>query len=538
MSALKRSIPFLILGGVAAMVGGGVYAYNRAETNQKRQRDQAFTDLSQCLMGDIVASGDDTLNKISRIQNRAAHRGDEASGESSGSAWPGRCATITRDMSDSVRTSSFLDETAKRDLLKELERLQKDLEQPSALTADLGLPILALWRVAEKHKVEVTRSSNVEGPPIVPSLENADKAIMPFSGIQTIANGPAWAYLVNGVGPNKHGVCSLTGDALACKVFEHEGGFYPIGTWSSPTAIPFGDGQGNVLLFDGAKLVKVETKFSGTDPRLHVSENGTLYMAGTAFVGEEVQQRLVVRTAAGKMKSANLEKALDKASEGAGRDAITATILGENVLIRRTAEDGVKGELQLFPIGEDATLTEGEKMPRQGNLDTLPSICRVAAGFALDLSVRQTTLMFYDKGRWSGPMTSAWKGLGCAPSGVWVGNREVCNPSGCSEAIDWSEIESFQKMMGTLPASTKIGDKLVIAWSAREGSGLMVRVSDKKKTASEVFVSETSSKSAIPEVIADTDGALVFGETGSDKKLVGVRVKADGSVVPLAVTME
>src|SRR5689334_23781718 len=40
MSALKRAVPFLILGGVAAMVGGGVFAYNRAEAKQKEQRDQ------------------------------------------------------------------------------------------------------------------------------------------------------------------------------------------------------------------------------------------------------------------------------------------------------------------------------------------------------------------------------------------------------------------------------------------------------------------------------------------------------------------
>jgi hypothetical protein len=540
MSALKKAVPFLILGGVAAMVGGGVFAYNRAEAKQKEQRDQAFTDLSQCLMGDIIASGDDTLNRIAKIQNRIVIGSAEA-GTDDGKLWPQRCGTITRDMSDSVRTSSFLDEGAKRDLLKELERLQKDLELPDAATTDLGLPILALWRAAEKHKVQVTKSSNVSGPSTVPSLENAEKAVMPFTSIEPIPNGPQWAYLVSGAGSSKDYVCSLLGDELACKGFEHEGSLDPVGTWSNTKGIPFTNGQGAVFLFDGEKLTPVETKFSGVTPRLHVSDNGTVYMVGTAFVGNEVKQLLAVRTADGKTKSVPLEKALERASEGAGADAITATILAENVLIRRTAEDGIKGELQLFAISEDAKLTEAGKMPAQGSVDMVPSVCRTNGGFALDLSVRQTTLMFFEKGKWSGPLTSARRGLGCSPAGVWVGKQEeVCSSSGCREVLSSEEIESFKKLSGGNPRSMKFGDKLLLSWYARGGSGVMVRVSpaDGKGPASEVFISETSDNAGAPVVYGDGNGALVFGKLGSDNKLAGVRVAADGSVAPLAVSMK
>jgi hypothetical protein len=295
-----------------------------------------------------------------------------------------------------------------------------------------------------------------------------------------------------------------------------------------------------VLLFDGEKMTTVETKFSGAAPRLHVSENGSVYMVGTAFVGEEVKQLLAVRSANGKTKTVSLEKALERASEGAGADAMTATILAENVLIRRTAEDGMKGELLLFAISEDAKLTEVGKMPAQGSVDMVPSICRMAEGFALDLSVRQTTLMFFDKGKWSGPLTSARRGLACTPTGVSVGNQELCSPSGCREVVSAEQIQSFEKLSGTSPRSTKLGDKVVLAWYAREGSGVMVRVgpASGKGPASEVFVSDTSQKYGAPNVYGDGNGALVFGQLGSDNKLVGVRVKADGSVVPLAVTLK
>lgn len=540
MSALKKAVPFLILGGVAAMVGGGVFAYNRAEAKQKEQRDQAFTDLSQCLLGEIIASGDDTLNKISKIQNRIVIGSEDPADADAGKTWPQRCGTITRDMSESVRTSSFLDEGAKRDLLKELERLQKDLEVPNAATSDLGLPILALWRAAEKHKIQVTKSSNVAGPVLVPSLENAEKAVMPFTRLETIASGSTWAYLVTGTGDSKQYVCSLAGDELACKGFEHAGALDPIGTWSGPKGIAFADAVGGVFLFDGEKLTALDTKFSGGAPRLHVSENGNVYMVGTAFIGDEVKQLLAVRTANGKTKTVSLEKALDRASDGAGKDAMTATILADNVLIRRTAEDGLKGELQLFAISDDAKLTEGGKMPAQGSVDMVPSVCRMATGFALDLSVRQTTLMFFDKGKWSGPLTSARRGLACTPAGVSVGNQELCSSSGCRELFSADEVKTFEKLSGTSPKSAKMGDKVVLSWYAREGSGVMVHVgpASGKGPATELFVSETSQKYDAPNVYADDSGALVFGQLGSDGKLVGVRVKADGSVVPLPVTMK
>lgn len=537
MSALKKAVPFLILGGVAAMVGGGVFAYNRAEAKQKEARDQAFTDLSQCLMGDIIASGDDTLNRIGKIQNRVAHRTNEGDAEG-GREWPGRCATITRDMSESVRTSSFLDEGAKRDLLKELERLQKELELPNAAAADLGLPILALWRVAEKHKISVTRSSSVAGPPVIPVMPDLEKALLPFGGVQPIANGPAWAFYADGRGDNKHYVCSLAGDALECTGFEREGSFYAIGTWSSPARIPFWDGAGSLLLLNGNKLEPVETKFSGVDPRVHLSESGTLYALGTAFVGEEVKQLLVVRTAEGKTKTVGLEKALEKASEGAGADAVTATLLANNVLIRRTAEDGIHGDLQLFTIGDDAKLTDAGKMPAKGSVDMVPAICRIASGYALDLSVRQTTLMFWDNGKWAGPVNSDARGLACAPSGVWVAERQVCNGSGCTDVLAAKDVDKLLQTTGALPSSTKFGDKSVLAWHAREGSGVMVRVATigSKDTPTETVVSETSSKGGSPNVYGDTNGAIVFDE--GDGKLIGVRVKADGSVIPLAVTLK
>ena len=536
MSALKKALPFMILGGVAAMVGGGVFAYNRAEAKQKAQRDQAFTDLSQCLLGDVVASGDDTLGRMTLVRNRIAHRTEAALADDAGKPWPQRCGTITRDMADSVRTSSFLDDSAKRDLLKELEQLQKEVELPNAINTDLGLPILGLWRVAEKHGVRVTGKSSIAGPPLLAPMSGIED--LPFSRVEPVYNGPSWAFLApSKADPTKNHLCAVVNDALECTGFESDVAVLPMGSWSAPNALPFWDGNQLQLLRDG-KLEVTGPKFAGVEPKVYVDERGTVYMLGTVFADEQVKMQLVVKPAAGNAKVVGLEKALDRASEGAAADAVTATLLANNVMIRRTAADGVSGTLQMFAISDDAKLAEPVTVPAEGSTDLIPLNCRVGKGFAVDLSVRKSKIVFWQDGKWSAPISPEKVVSTCAPSGVWTGNGAVCTASGCVELFSKEQTDAFIGALGGLPSTTRFGDKVVAAWAGREGSGTVVQVGKlgEKLPLGEVLIAEKSdTRGQRPRVYGDDTGATVFAEIAGH--LIGARVKADGSVVPLKVTM-
>jgi hypothetical protein len=536
MSALKKAIPFVVLGGVAAMVGGGIYAYNRAEAKQKAERDQAFTDLSQCLLGDIVPSGDDTMVRMTLVRGRIAHRSEAALAGDDGKAWPQRCAGITRDMSDSVRTSSFLDETAKRDLLKELEQLQKELEAPNAINTDLGLPMLALWRVVEKHGVRVTPSSSVAGPPMLTLIDGIGE--LPFEEIRAIYNGPVRAFLVSlKIDPNKTSLCVVADDGLECRGLDVEGSMTPLGTWSSVTAIPFWDGEEVQILRDG-KAEPIGAKLAGAEPKVHVDERGTAFLLGVAFGDEDVKPLLVVKPAGGKAKSVNLEKALDRASDGASADAVTATLLANNVMIRRTAADGISGSLQTFAISDDAKLAEPVSVPSKGSTDLIPLNCRIASGYAVDMSLRQSALMFWEGGKWAGPVSPRGRhSFNCAPSGVWVSESTVCTATGCVDVLDkerWDALISA----GASPSTTRFGDSVVAAWAVRENGGVVVQVSKvgEKKPQTEVLIAEKTDSKSRTLVWGDETGAVVAAEVAGH--LLGARVKADGSVVPLRVTLK
>jgi len=540
MSTLKKAAPFLILGGVAAMVGGGVLAYNSAEAKQKLAREQAFTDLSQCLLGEIVASGDDTINSINMIQNRVAHRPDATRGNEDGKPWPQRCGGYARDMGDAVRTSSFLDESAKRDLLKETDLLTKDLESVGATGSYLAHPVLGVWRAAEKHGLAMTQSSNAIGPPKPAVFDSASQGTdVPFSSVLPIRNGPSWHFLaVRKDKPGALSSCTPTAQGLSCVDFTFDGALNPIGTWSNPSFIPLWDGRQLQRLNDG-KIEPLDTKIVGAEPRVHVDEKGTLYLIGTSFVDDEVKLRLTVVPLGGKPKSVTLEKALDKASEGAAADAVTATLLGPNVVIRRTGADGVSGELQMFAITEGAKLAEPTKIPSTGSVDLIPNICRVGNAFALNLSPQGTSLVFYEGGKWSAPAKSDKHGFDCTPAGgVWIGDGDYCRAGSCSEVFSKEDSEAFIGSLGGLPRSDLVGDKVVSVWGAKEGSGLLLRIATlgDKSAAVELLVSEKSDPKRwnLAGVYGDATGATVLAEV--EQRVIGARVTADGKVLPLKIT--
>jgi hypothetical protein len=191
----------------------------------------------------------------------------------------------------------------------------------------------------------------------------------------------------------------------------------------------------------------------------------------------------------------------------------------------------------MFAISDAAKLAEPVAVPAKGSTDLIPRNCRTGKGFALDLSIRQTSIMFWEDGKWSGPVTPKHRGFNCAPSGVWVGDNLVCTSTGCVEVIGKDQADAFAAALQHQPSSTRFGELVVAAWGARDGSGTVVQVSKlgEKKPLSEQLIAEKSDTTGRhPRVYGDANGATVFAEISGH--LFGARVKADGSLVPLKVT--
>ncbi len=131
-SLFRRAAPFVVILGIAGSAFGTWAVYARTKDKQRVARENAFAELSVCLLGERVASGDDTINGISATQARVAHATNPDRGSVQGTSWPQRCSTQARDMMEAIRQSTLLDEAARIDLLKVLDELAKELDGPRA----------------------------------------------------------------------------------------------------------------------------------------------------------------------------------------------------------------------------------------------------------------------------------------------------------------------------------------------------------------------------------------------------------------------
>ncbi len=539
MSSVKKFVPVAVLLGVGAMVGGGVYAYKRAVGKQQEAREQAFADLSQCLLGEVVVSGDDTINGLNATQNRLGHRPDSTRGVVDGAPWPQRCGGQARKMMDAVRDSSFMDDHPKREMLKVLDVLAKDLEAKGATEIYLAGSVLQVWRQAEKAGIAMGKSSSIVGPPKPALMEGGNAAAeLPFSTILPVRGGPQWHFLAER--KDKVGTiasCATSKEGLTCAEFAFDGSLNPVGTWSDAQRLPVWDGK-KLSILTGGKLEEISLDIAG-EPRVHVDDKGSVYALGTIFANEEVKLSLAVRHEGKKVKSVALEKALEKASEGAGADAVTAVLVGSNVVIRRTMADGYSGELQMFAIDVDLSLGKPVPIKTDGSPNSVPSVCRVGDSFALQADRRQTRLHFFDGQKWTGPVKSDAPGFDCsAAGGVWLAQRTYCRPSGCIDAFAKEDEDAFMAAIKAVPDSTFSGDKLVNVWSVKEGHGTMVRVGapGDAKSAEETLIYERSDPKGGGQdgAFGDKHGAWVLSEI--EGRVIGAHVTPDGKVGPIKVS--
>lgn len=516
----KKALPFVILALIAAFFGGGWFLYKRTEDKQRIAREQSFADLSQCLLGEPIASGDDTINGISETQARVAHLPDLARGGVDGKPWPQRCTLQVSNMMDAVRESSMMDEAQKRDLLKVLDELGKELESSDAQKKYLPSTVLPVWRAAEKAKLLVAPSSSVAGPPRPAVMKGS--AELPFTTLLPVRGGPRWVFLVERKEKSgSYAVCAQKPEGLACKPFASEGSVSAGGNWESEDYLPVSvDGKAG-LVHDG-KIQELPGETLHGDA--YVDEKGTFY--GLAFVTDasEVQKLMLSVHPFGKgAKRIDLAEILkEQLPESVMLEAGTY-VLGRSLLITSGPD------LLQVPFDEKGKLGKPSTIgPRgQGGVDA----CRIASGFVIAAG---SSLYFQDGSKWSKPVNSPQGPIQCTPGAV-VRGFQYCTTSGCTEPLSKVEQDAYL-LAGPLPDWAVLGDKLVMAWAAKEGAGLFASVRALKGGQPEdtVFAEHIVEKSPAMGLFADPNGAIVVSEV--EGRVLGAKIGTDGKVGPLAVS--
>lgn len=538
MARLKTILPIAALVLLAGGAAGGWFVCTKTEAKQKTKREQAFADISQCLFGERVEGAEEAASAITAMQARGGHLPPSSRWVDQGVAWPQRCGTYAKDLLDATRESSFIDEEAKRVLMKDASDLVEELAKPDAQTGFLARPVTALWKDAKTHGLSFASSSKVaNAPPKTERIGVTFEALeVPFLNLLPVMRGPQWHFLVTRRDKkDKLGSCVPSEAGLACKEFESDYAFMPEGGWESPSFLPQVADHSIRVLHDGALV----------DPglperaRVYMDNAGTLFALAQAWDNDKKDaiEKLFIKPEGKPAKEVNLAKLLDKRPDISKDAALTADFIGQGISVI-TQIDGKEKKLR-FPLSADGTLGEPIQVPRS-------TMCRAGARYVFrEVENKMITYLDGDKLAESISLPSveaaASRDFSCSASGsVQIDSRRLCRPKpvGCVEVLDKESFDVFKANVQHLPVIDTVGDRIVYTWGAKDGSGLLVHIGDPGFVAAGrdvLVVDKTGGK-----------GPQKMGMFGGDKfaiaiadvegKLVAFMIKADGSVGPVPVT--
>lgn len=522
---LKKAVPFIVVIGLAGIIGGGVVAYQSAEEKQTVRREQAFVDLSQCLFGERVEASDTAANAITGMQARAAHLPDGVRWPEGGSPWPQRCAEPSRELMNALRDSSLWKDEPKRVLMKEVDLLAQDLDRPDAHSAFLTRTVVGLWRAAEEYGLKMGASSSLPGPPKTERIgADLGSLSLPFGHVLPIPDGPVWHFLATIKDkPDAIASCAPSEDGLSCVEFQSEKvHFKPLGSWESPAFLPQ-DGDRSLCLLKGGTLEKTAIDF----PRsVHVDADGTFYVVHDLVeTGQtEVTKKLTIRPVGKNSIMLELSKVFGDRVDLS--NAVDIFVLGPAVYAR------LPDKTVRAAVSRDGTVTEVADIPYE------PKMCRAGTQFVVGGGAK---LKFVDGSKVTELATGAKSDelrKQCSSSGsVQVGGRILCRSTGCVEVFDETGYPLFVKSVQHPLVMDTVGDRIVYTWGAKDGSGLLMHVGEPGLVAEGkdiVIVDKTGGKGPSQMGVFGGDKiALAFANI--EGQLIGFRVTASGDVGPIKI---
>ncbi|MFO0551564.1 MAG: hypothetical protein U0271_24465 [Polyangiaceae bacterium] len=564
---MKKALPFILLALILSFFGGGYLLYRSQETKQAARRGQTFADLSQCLFGELIQSPDETSKKMDKLQMHLGYRPPAMRGMRGGKPWPQNCVLPAKDMMAAVRESTLLDDYPKREMLKELDALVKELEAANAANNYLARPVLAVWRAAEKGNVVMAKSSDLEGPPS--SVEPVGFGKSTVANLEASANGPEWFFFGPATqsddGSNVPQVaCSLVAGGLSCTQFTAEESFLKqFGSFDSPTTVLFTSGQKLYLLADG-KLAPVQVP--DFVEAAHVDEKGNVSALGLEEKKDKDKETGDERVTLvpkffwiEKGKSPKVAP-LDEVLKGLSEEELGMNyvrLIGREIIVIVPGKTG-ESRLVSIPIQPDGTLGKpadlGEKF---ANGDSVVA-CRAGANFVLAIgSDAGERLVFRQKGASKVQQVSE-SGFVCSPNGyVGVSQKKFCNPDRCVDIRPKKKVDDLMKPEEVMPVGSEsqkttalIGDQVVSVWTlaiatgggSSTGTAQVVfgsfGAAGSDKEPKETVLNEATIDKAIVDwnLYSSSDGAVLLTTVGRD--VAGIYVSATGEFSPMKVTLK
>lgn len=499
-SATKRRV---IFGGVAlaAVLGIGLAVVNVAQSAQ-REEESRVAELRGCLLAGPLESGETAWQRFRRLQLRALAVSDKERGEKGNKLWPLSCRAPLAKLEELLKTDL---EPAQ---LEQLQRLNKFLEQPTAVSKDASAvlePVLALLDARAPAAVLPGKE------PLPPKVLNADSmaSIKPVSSQGTALNrsytednpGHALPVLVSEESMSAPLLCVFhdsTADTKCRSLTELASvqghGLRLLGTSDerSPNLI-FAGKRGAAGVFVAGSKEPLDSLYSFGG---YATADGSAWVLGW----DETRRGMVLVRKTG--DTAAVRTPLNP-NFRVGNYFYGSQLLWDQVLVRGITPDEERRLFALPVVKPDAgsfELVDIGELPEPGLIregeEEQPHLTGCRSGAATVVRVRgydSDFITFRIGDKFSQPVTApTWGVLGChgttatlVKAGFAAGGTRLyhstCTSAGCTsvqvkaQALDRDSIELRPADVRDVQA-VDLGGKLLAVWLAGERGGLRLRM--------------------------------------------------------------
>lgn len=592
----KRRI-FIVVGAIGLLLVGAVGFGFWQVQKAKVAANEAFSAVSQCLIGGAPAEGEAPAARFRRFQLAAAGLPESRRGVVDKVAWPQRCGYRAQELFDAARAAG-LTSGGDKNLPYWADALAKILKSPQGHVLDATEPMNAMFELAQKEGLKAGGTKE-PGPPNAAAPLNADDLLKvgrltdkPFSfakvSLDPIASETRHILVQDPDVPESPMLCSHGAGALSCKrlpdaIAKSKHGLMLIGTTetgAAPLVFAGQRGQSGVFRSDSGEEV-----YAGFTSAAYVRADGTVHA-----IVEDDGGKAQWLTA----KKGEKPRREDLEIEGydVGAPLVTTQILWDQLLfvgIKKTEDEKKKSEEEdpeaeakpiavhayartIDPSGKLGAPTDlgavGEVfggMPRGGR-DQVVWGCRSSGTMTALVHVRgQSHAIAYLDGKWTAPLDVFVSGGAlCDPGGFgtagfahgsesepWNGSisHTRCTTAGCqSRSASMKDILTGGLELAPrarLGDAVPLGDDVVVAWVAGDRGGVRARVgaADKLPQLDDIVVFDDLIKdSKLREKSIVTDIGLLPGQGGAtvviatEVGVFAILIKKDGSLEPLPVS--
>lgn len=590
----KRRV-FAVVGGIAVLLAGAAGFGFWQVQKQKAKANEAFSAVTQCLIGGAPAEGEAPAARFRRFQLAAAGMPEARRGVVDKVPWPQRCGYRAQELFDAAR-SAGLTSGGDKNLPYWADALAKVLKSPQGHVLDATEPMNAMFEMAQKEGLKIGETKE-PGPPNAAAPLNADDLLKvgritdkPFSfakvSLDPIAGEVRHILVQDPDVPESPLLCAHGEGTLSCKrlpdpLAKSNHGLALIGTTekgAAPLVFAGQRGQSGVFRSDTGEEV-----YAAATASAYVRANGTVH----AVVEDETGKVWMLTAKKGeKPKKTELE------IEGfdIGSPLATTQILWDQLIFlgilkdEKKSEEAADEDAPAKPIAVHAYAAAIDESGKLGNPTDLgavgqvfgsmplggrnPSVwgCRSKGGLVALTDVRgESRAIANVDGKWAAPLEIYLRvGAVCDPGGFgtaglahgsesepWSGavSHTRCTTAGCqTRTASMKDLLSGGLELAPrarLADAVPLGDDVVVAWVAGDRGGVRARVgaADKLSQLDDIVVFDDLMKDGkLRDKSIVTDIGLLPGQGGAtvviatEVGVFAISIKKDGKLEPLTVS--